>query len=62
MSGTKLGGLKARATTLEKHGIDFYNKIGAKGGRAKVPKGFALMDKEKVAEAGRKGALKLHGK
>ena len=41
MSGTKTGASKAVATMLKKHGKDYYAKIGAKGGKAKVPKGFA---------------------
>lgn len=32
MAGTKLGGRKAAATNKEKHGDDFYKRIGAKGG------------------------------
>lgn len=41
MSGTKAGGLKARATNYERHGKDFYKKIGAKGGRNGHTGGFA---------------------
>lgn len=43
MAGTKLGGLKAKQTNLEKHGEDFYERIGGMGGRAfcSMPKGFA---------------------
>ena len=37
------------------YGEDYYARIGALGGSAKVPKGFALMPKSKVSEAGRKG-------
>lgn len=33
MSGTKAGGLKARKTNLERHGADFYQRIGKKGGQ-----------------------------
>ncbi len=33
MAGTKAGGAKARNTNYEKHGRDFYRKIGAIGGR-----------------------------
>lgn len=33
MAGSKLGGMKARNTNYERHGRDFYKKIGAKGGR-----------------------------
>ena len=32
MAGTKLGGRKAAATNKEKHGEDFYKRIGTLGG------------------------------
>lgn len=54
MAGNKWGGRKATQTNLKKD-PDHYAKIGRIGGSAKVPKGFAVMDKEKVSEAGRKG-------
>lgn len=56
MSGNNLGGVKAAQTNKERHGSDFYKKIGAIGGRAQVPKGFAL-NRERASEAGRKGGL-----
>ncbi len=55
MAGSVAGGKQAAATNKSKYGSDFYHKIGSKGGSAKVPKGFALMDKEKVRDAGAKG-------
>jgi general stress protein YciG len=54
MSGNKIGGIKARDTNIAKNGADFYQRIGAIGGAAKVPKGFAL-NKELAREAGRRG-------
>lgn len=44
MTGTKAGGIKAHNTNLEKYGIDFYKKIGKKGGSAfrETPRWFAL--------------------
>lgn len=54
MAGTKSGGLKAKKKNLE-NDKNFYRRIAAIGGRKKVPKGFAMMDKEKVIEAGRRG-------
>jgi general stress protein YciG len=36
--------------------------LGRKGGKAKVPKGFAKMDPEKLREIGRKTAEKRWGK
>lgn len=41
MSGTKAGGLKARATNYKLHGEDFYKRIGAKGGKNGHTGGFA---------------------
>ena len=32
MSGTRAGGLKARATNLQRHGKDYYARIGKIGG------------------------------
>jgi general stress protein YciG len=37
---------------------DHFKKIGAKGGSAKVPKGFAVMDKERLREVSAKGGSK----
>lgn len=47
------GGLKA-AEKNKASDPDFYRKRGAMGGRACVPKGFAL-NRELASEAGRKG-------
>lgn len=57
MAGTKLGGLKAHKTNLERHGKDYYARIGHLGGTtpSNKPKGFAAMPTEKVQAAGRKG-------
>lgn len=55
MAGTKLGGLKAAETNKKKYGSKFYANIGRKGGQACVPKGFALMDTDKIRDAGQKG-------
>lgn len=55
MAGNKLGAAKAASTNKQKYGESFYEVIGAKGGKAKVPKGFALMDPVKRSECGRKG-------
>jgi general stress protein YciG len=46
---------KIGETTRARHGDDFYARLGARGGAAKVPKGFALMDKAKVSACGKKG-------
>jgi general stress protein YciG len=54
MSGTVEGGWKTRETNYERHGRDHYRKIGAIGGKKKVPKGFA-MNTERARLAGQKG-------
>ena len=41
MAGTRMGGLKAAKTNMEKYGKDFYREIGAKGGRSGHTGGFA---------------------
>ena len=57
MSGTKIGGKKAAYTNRERHGLDFYARIGAKGGRNGHTGGFAA-NPELARIAGRKGGLK----
>lgn len=54
MSGSKLGGEKAAKTNKEKHGEDFYKRIGAKGGEKSRGGGFTG-DPKRAAKAGRKG-------
>lgn len=58
MPGTVMGGLRAARTNKQKYGVDFYATIGRKGGQYKGPKGFAVMEQEKVMEAGRTGGRK----
>mgnify|MGYP001114104368 CR=1 FL=1 len=55
MAGTKAGGLKASATNRERHGEDFYCRIGRMGGQNGHTGGFAAMSPERRAECGRKG-------
>lgn len=55
MAGTKSGGIKAAETNKKRYGSEYYANIGRKGGKACVPKGFALMDTEKIKNAGKKG-------
>lgn len=54
MSGTKSGGLKAKATNLKLHGQDFYHQIGKKGGLNGHTGGFASNPALAII-AGRKG-------
>jgi uncharacterized protein len=58
MSGTREGGALTAKTNKEKWGKDFYKEIGKLGGQRKVKKGFACMDSEKVAAAGRLGGTR----
>lgn len=52
MAGNKAGGLKARQTNIERHGEDFYRRIGSKGGKNGHTGGFAS---DKVGEDGLTG-------
>lgn len=52
MAGNKAGGLKAKQTNLERHGEDFYRRIGHKGGKNGHTGGFAS---DKVGEDGLTG-------
>lgn len=54
MSGSRDGGLRAAASNKERHGEDFYKRIGAMGGRWTGKKGFALSP-ERARLAGQKG-------
>lgn len=55
MPGTKEGGIKAAATNKNRHGGDFYSKIGREGGKMlNSRKGFGY-NRQKASEAGRKG-------
>lgn len=56
MSGTKIGGQKARETNYRKHGADFYARIGRKGGQKGHTGGFAS-NPILAKYAGRKGGL-----
>ena len=65
MSGTKAGGAKARNTNYERHGEDFYARIGKMGGMNGRTGGFfsnkvgkdGLTGRERARVAGRKGGL-----
>ena len=56
MVGTKAGGIKAAKTNLERHGADFYKRIGRKGGQNGHTGGFAA-NRALASSAGRKGGL-----
>jgi len=57
VSGTKVGGSKARETNIAKYGSDFYAQIGRIGGHNGNTGGFAA-NPELAKEAGRLGGLK----
>ena len=57
MSGTKIGGQKAAYQNKLRHGLDFYARIGARGGRNGHTGGFAS-NPELARIAGRKGGKK----
>lgn len=57
MAGTREGGLIAASKNKEKHGEDFYAKIGALGGKASKKGGF-YANRELARIAGAKGGRK----
>lgn len=56
MPGTKEGGLKAAKKNVQRHGKDFYARIGAVGGQRGTTGGFAA-NRELARIAGRKGGM-----
>lgn len=56
MGGTRIGGLKVRDINYKKRGRDWYQRIGAIGGKASTTGGFK--DRELASRAGRIGGLK----
>jgi hypothetical protein len=66
LSGTVSGGLKAKKTIIERHGSDWYKKIGRIGGHNSNSGGFGstkvgkdgLTGLERASKAGRIGGLK----
>ncbi len=54
MPGTPSGGKKAARTIKELYGADFFKEIASLGGRARVPKGFAV-NPDLARSAGAKG-------
>lgn len=54
MAGTISGGRQAAQTNKERHGSDFYSRIGMKGGSNGHTGGF-YQDKELARTAGAKG-------
>lgn len=61
MAGTHEGGRKAAQRNLEKHGADFYARIGAMGGKVGRTGGF-YANRDLARKAGRLGGLKSRRK
>ena len=57
ISGTKIGGAKAREANYTRYGKDFYRKIGRIGGMRGNTGGFAA-NPQLAREAGKKGGMK----
>jgi uncharacterized protein len=57
IAGTKIGGIRAAATNVKRHGPGFYAEIGAKGGKKGKTGGFAA-NRELARIAGAKGGRK----
>lgn len=55
MAGNKAGGLKASITNKKRHGADFYNRIGRKGGSVSTPNGGFGSSTELARRAGSAG-------
>lgn len=51
MAGTRIGGKKTERTIKQRHGRDFYQRMGRKGGIKSRGGGFAA-DKERARTAG----------
>lgn len=49
MAGSPAGGLKAAKTNRKKYGRDFYQRIGAEGGKVSSTGGFHQMSREDPA-------------
>ncbi len=66
MTGNRQGGNQAYKSNLERHGTDFYRRIGTLGGNAphKTPRGFVGLKAKgqlaKVVAAGKLGGANSH--
>lgn len=54
MAGNKIGGQTAAKTNKKRHGIDFYARIGALGGKKGNTGGF-YANRDLASAAGRRG-------
>lgn len=58
MAGTREGGLRAAQTNKERHGNDFYTKIGTSGGKKSTGGGWKWLkenDPERFLELSSRG-------
>ncbi len=71
MAGTKDGGKKAAETNRSKYGDNYYQHIGLIGSEAyrqrqrdgvAKPRGFAVMDKDRLRQISKNGGRKRQGK
>lgn len=62
MAGNQAGGQKTAVINKARYGKDFYRNIGAIGGKAKVPKGFALNIELARIVGAKGGAVSRRGK
>lgn len=62
MTGTLTGGRQSAKTNKERHGEDFYKRIGAIGGKRSNTGGYAYAkargNMDLIRESGRKGGLR----
>lgn len=62
MSGTKVGGQRAARTNKERHGSDFYKRIGSMGGKNGHTGGFASNHELAKIAGAKGGAISKRGK
>ncbi len=55
MSAHRARSLRTAEANKNRHGADFYRRIGKLGGSKCVPKGFARMSPEKLSAVSAKG-------
>lgn len=55
MSGTLTGGQRAAVKNKQRHGTDFYKRIGALGGKKGRTGGFAALTQQQLRKVSAKG-------
>lgn len=59
---TPEGGKKVSETNTQRHGKDYYSKLGKLGGKAKVKKGLATLSSKRRKEIAKKGGIARQNK